>query len=149
MRALALLLLPVAAQAQTLAETHFTMNFCYEARLDAVDWAGRPESGLRSVALAREPSGYLQKLGETPVQVRTTFFGDDREYHAMADCAPEQDGLDCQLANEGGSFRLEAEGEDVRMMVSGDGMAFRSTWSDGQRLGPSGGAAALVLRRCG
>ncbi|TNC52735.1 hypothetical protein FHG66_00090 [Rubellimicrobium rubrum] len=147
MRALALLLLPIAAQAQTLADTHFTMNFCYEVRLDAGS-AVRPQAGLRSLALTREPAGSMHSLGTTPVQVRATFFGDGQEYRALASCSPDRDGLECRMEDEG-DFRLDGEGEAVRLSVGEDGMGFGSVWSDGQRLEPAAEAAPLVLRRCG
>ena len=46
MRALLLLaLLPGAAKAQDLAESHFQMNFCYQQTFDSADLAAAPIPG--------------------------------------------------------------------------------------------------------
>jgi hypothetical protein len=149
MRALPFLLLPFAAEAQSLADTHFRMNFCYSARFHLDGRAGSAEVAVRSISLSREPTGHMHSLNETPLRLRVTFFGDPREHRATADCLTHREALDCRIEGDGGGFRLDAEGDAVRLSMGEDGMTLGGASPQTRRLEADAEDGGIVLRRCG
>jgi len=150
MRALPLLLLlPIAAQAQDLSETHFARNFCWERSYGAAHLNEHPEQKVRWIALARGPLGQAQTLGRVSVEVRVMMTDTDEEYIRQAECRPKGEGLDCWMEGDAGGFALEAEGSEIRLTVGPEGMTFEG-WHDTRSLSPDeGDDREFLVRRCG
>lgn len=151
MRALILLaLLPGAAMAEGLAETHFRMNFCYEQALDRSALAANPERAVRRIVLGRPPAGTTERLGGVTMEVEVTPRDGGGEMKALARCEAEAEGLSCRLGREAGGFELKAQGDGVALTAGPEGMVFEG-WTDELRLGAEEGSAdrEFVLRRCG
>lgn len=147
---LLLALLPGAGMAEELAETHFGMNFCYEQAFDSADLAALPEQKVRRIALAREPIGTTEHLGEVAMEVDVMLRDGSAQLEGLARCHPNADGLTCELGRDAGGFELTAQGDGIGLTTAGpDGMVFDG-WTDEVRLGAEEGAdQSFLLRRCG
>lgn len=156
MRALLIpaLLFPAAASAQDLAETHFSMNFCWERSYSAAQLAEHPEQTVTDFRISREPAGFPKAPGQTLMELQVTFRGRDggREGDAasvIGYCWPEgEDRLDCGLARDAGNYRIESQGPGELLLSVGErGMSFET---DEVRLlrDDQGDDKAFLLRPC-
>ena len=147
---LLLALMPGAAVAEELADTHFRMNFCYQQVFDADDLGASPEQKIRRIAVGRKPVGVTEHLGEVTMEVEVTLRDGTDPLEGLARCSPNADGLTCELGRDAGGFELQAQGSDIALSTAGpDGMVFKS-WTDEVRLGADDGVdQAFLLRRCG
>lgn len=151
MRALLLLaLLPGAAMAEDLADSHFRMNFCYQQTFDSADLAAAPSQKVRRISIGREPVGTTEHLGEVAMAVDVMLRDGSSQLEGLARCSPKADGLTCDLGRDAGGFELVAQGDGIGLTTTGpDGMLFQG-WTDEVRLGAEEGSdQAFVLRRCG
>lgn len=154
MRVLALLLLwPALAGAETLADTHFSMNFCWEAAYGAAHLAENPEQTVTAFRIRREPAGTLGAPGQLAMGIEVTFRGGDggrmgRTVEAVAHCEPDNARLRCRLERRGGGFEVQAEGRGVLVTVGERGMTFGT--DEVRELRPDeGGDREFLLRSCG
>ena len=151
MRALLLLaLLPGAALAQDLAESHFQMNFCYQQAFSSADLAVAPSQQVRRISIGREPMGTTERLGQVAMEVEVLLRDGSSQLEGLARCSPNADGLTCDLGRDAGGFELVPQGDGVGLTTTGpDGMLFQG-WTGEVRLGAEEGTdQAFVLRRCG
>ena len=147
---LLLALLPGAAVAEDLADTHFRMNFCFQQVFDAEDFAANPEQRIRRIELARKPVGVTEHLGEVTMEVEVILRDGSDPLEGLARCSPDAESLTCVLGRDAGGFDLQAQGRDLALSTVGpDGMLFKG-WTDEVRLGADEGVdQSFVLRRCG
>lgn len=152
MRALLLpvALLPGAAGAEDLADTHFRMNFCYQQTFDADTLGENPGQEIRQIALGRKPVGVTEHLGEVTMEVEVMLRSGSDPLEGLARCSPDAEGLTCDLGRDAGGFQLAAQGNDLALTTKGpDGMVFQG-WTEEVRLGADEGVdQSFVLRRCG
>jgi hypothetical protein len=150
---LALLLCPAAAGAETLADTHFLMNFCWERVYDAAHLAAHPEQTVTAFRIGREPPGVPSAPGQLLMELRVTFRAEDGrrdgpEAEAIAYCRPAEDRLDCSLEGDAGVFGIAAQGRDILVTVGERGMGFET--DEFHLLRPDeGDDRSFLLRRCG
>ncbi len=157
MRALLLpaLLLPAAAGAETLADTHFSMNFCWERSYSTAHLAEHPEQTVTALRLSREPAGFPKAPGETLMEIEATFRGGDggREgdrASAIGYCQPDgEDRLVCGLKGDAGNYRIEAQGPGELLLSVGDrGMALETKRDLHELRADAGDDKAFLLRPC-
>ena len=147
---LLLALVPGAALAEDLAESHFDMNFCYQQVFSAADLAANPQQEIRRIALGRKPVGTTDHLGEVTMEIEVMLRDGSDALDGLARCSPDADGLSCELGRDAGGFDLKAEGDGLALSTTGpDGMLFKG-WADDVRLGADDGVdQSFVLRSCG
>lgn len=148
MRALALLLLawPSVAGAESLAETHFSRNFCWEAVQGAAD-AERPDQDVTAVRLGRERAGHASAPGTVAAEIEVTFRSGDGRRETVAHpvrCRPAAAGLRCLMDPRAGVFEVEAQGDGLLLTAGEDGMTL-----EGRELRRIEEGEAFALRRCG
>ena len=154
MRALPLLLLwPVSAGAETMADTHFARNFCWERSYSTAHLAEHPEQTVTSFRIGRAPLGHPRAPGKLAMELTLTFRGANggrggEEIPWAAECRPNEDALRCFLEGDAGEFRIEAAGQDILVTVGEEGLSF-----EGRELhllqADEGDDRAFLLRRCG
>jgi len=152
MRALPLLLLlaPLAAEAQGLADTHFARNFCWERAYDRDHLAQHPEQQVTWMSLGREPPGHPSAPGEYLVEVRVLHRAEGEEMESIAYCRPQEDRLECSQEGDFGNFRIEADGPDRVLVTPGDrGMGFEGDSGFYTLHADEGDDRSFLLRRCG
>lgn len=150
MRATVLLALlwPVAAGAETLADTHFDRNFCWSLGFDRKHLEANPGQRVISIALDREGMGIAKSPGVTVVEVRLRLRDEGDEMVALSDCRPQDEGLYCRMDGRAGDFRLDARGESAVLLTVGErGMSFEGDETQVLR-GAEGEERAFVLGRC-
>lgn len=160
MRALPLfvMLLPVAAGAQTLpeslAESHFSRGFCYEMALTREEMLAAPDRQLAALKLERQSMGAMVAPGSVAMDVMVRLRGeaslrDGREIEATARCRPEPEGLRCSVDGDSGAFFLRAEGTGLRWTVEDGGIVVED-WRGTERLSgeATGPDREVILRPC-
>lgn len=157
MRALPFLLAVLAAPAMAddLAETHFSMNFCWERTYSPEHLAEHPEQTVTQVVVRREPLGFPKAPGETLMEIALTFRGADGsragpEATAIGFCrADGEDRLSCGLEGDAGRFTIAPEGRDLLLSVGEEGMIFESSRAMHELRADEGDDRSFLLRRCG
>lgn len=157
MRALPVLLAVLAAPAcaQDLAETHFSMNFCWERTYSAEHLAEHPEQRVTRVVIRKEPLGFPKSPGETLMEIAVTFRGADgsREgpkAEAIGFCrADGGERLSCGLEGDAGRYEMVAEGRELLLTVGEEGMVFESSRARHELRADEGDDRSFLLRRCG
>jgi hypothetical protein len=151
MRALVVLaLLPGAALAEDLRDTHFQMNFCYRQAFDSAALQAAPGQQVRRISIGREPLGTTEHLGEVAMAVDVLLRDGTRQLNGLARCSPHAAGLSCDLGRDAGGFELTGEGDEIVLTTTGpDGMLFQDRTEE-VRLGADEGLdQSFLLRRCG
>lgn len=155
-RALPLLLALAAlpARADDLAETHFSMNFCWERAYSAEHLAEHPEQTVTWMQLRTPPLGFPQAPGETLMEVRIRVRGadgsrDGPEAAAVGSCRPDRDRLSCDLEGGAGDYALSAEGAYLLLEVGEQGLSFESSRDRHDLRADEGDDRSFLLRRCG
>jgi hypothetical protein len=142
--------------ADTLDQTHFSMNFCWEVRFSAADLAAAPEQAVTALRIGREPAGTSRAPGETAMQVVATFRGGDggregEEGRAVGSCWPDgETRFLCDVAGNAGSYGIEAQGRGAILLTPGErGMTFETRRGERELRPETGGTMAFLLGRCG
>jgi hypothetical protein len=150
------LLWPVGAFADTLADTHFSMNFCWERAYSVQHLAEHPDQTVTTIRLRREPMGFPKAPGETLMQIEVTFRGgggrrEGPEAVAIGYCRPDGDArLLCGIEGDGGSYRIEAQGgHEILLAPGSEGMHFETREAFHELREDEGDDRAFLLRRCG
>ena len=157
MRALPFLLAVLAAPAMAddLAETHFSMNFCWERTYSAEHMAEHPDQRVTRMVIRKEPLGFPKAPGETLMEIAVMFRGADGSREgpqatAIGYCRPDgEERLDCALEGDAGRYEIAAEGQDLLLSVGEDGMAFESSRAMHELRADEGDDRSFLLRRCG
>lgn len=157
MRALLIpaLLFPAAAGAQDLAETHFSMNFCWERSYSAAHLAEHPEQTVTAFRISREPAGFPKAPGQTLMELEVTFRGGDGarqgdEARAIGYCRPDgETRLSCGIEGDGGNYGIETQGPGELLLSVGDRGVVLETSREIRELRADGGDdKAFLLRPC-
>jgi hypothetical protein len=110
------LLVPAAAGAQDLAETHFSMNFCWDVSYSTAHLAEHPEKTVTAFRVSREPAGFPTAPGQTAMELEATFRDGNggrggEEAAVIGLCEPDGDNrLVCALHANAGNYRIERQG---------------------------------------
>ena len=156
MRALPFLVmfLPVAAGAQTLADTHFSRGFCYEMALSREELLAAPDRQLAALRLERRVMGAMVAPGNVALKMMVRLRGAEslrqgEEIDATARCRPDPEGLHCNVDGDGGAFILQADGVGLRWTVGEKGIVVED-WQGSQRLSgePDSADREALLRPC-
>ena len=151
MRSLLLLALlcPAAAGAETLADTHFDRNFCWSAGFDREHMEDNPEQRVVAITLRRERIGSPAAPGQTLVEVQVRLRGEPSEIAVLADCAPQEERLECRINGRAGDFLLQGQGEEAVLLSVGEkGMRFEGRQTQVLRA-DEGADQSFLLGRCG
>ncbi len=149
------LLLPSVAGAQDLAETHFSMNFCWDVSYSAAHLAAHPEQTVTAFRIEREPAGFPKAPGQTLMELKVTFLGGDGardgdEATAIGYCRPDgETRLDCGIEGDGGNYGIEAQGPGELLLSVGDrGMVLETSREIRELRADAGDDKAFLLRSC-
>lgn len=149
------LLWPAVAGAQDLAETHFSMNFCWEANYSAAHLAERPEQTVTAFRISREPAGYPKAPGDTLMEMQVTFRSRDGgregdEASAIGYCRPDgEDRLNCGIEGDAGNYSIQSQGPGELLLSVGDrGMTLETKRDIRELRADEGDDKAFLLRPC-
>lgn len=150
------LLWPAAGGADTLDETHFARNFCWERTYSVQHLAEHPEQTVAAMRIGREPMGHPKGIDETLMEIEVTFRGEDggrlgEAGSAVGSCRPDgQDRLRCSLEGSAGTYAVEAQGAGEILVTPGERpMTFETRRTVHELRADEGDDRAFVLRRCG
>ncbi len=151
---LPVLLLPLATEAQalgdTLADTHFARNFCWERTYDRDHLAQHPEQQVTRFEIGREPPGMPSSPGDILMELRLRVRGESEELVAIGYCEPDGDRFRCGLEGDAGLYDIEAQGPDSVLVTVGERpMVFTGNFADHELRADAGDDRSFLLRRCG